>query len=215
MEFTNFVALVDQVKHFLWKCTGTAPGWGTAIKTCSNAGSWHVETWVLLKSLFDASLEWGKLHCWHWLVKNSWLSSSWTAVFDQWLDRHCLTQARASHLDGPVQLVWLKPVTTSQELIGQTRLNGQHALWLDGACPRSLVEHGCLSISWPAMFDWLMLIVLTILLSCDMIVIWWCYLLIWQWYDIVILGYDSLVIWWCYMRVVWKSWPLQDIPYIP
>ncbi|PLW56388.1 hypothetical protein PCANC_03448 [Puccinia coronata f. sp. avenae] len=28
-------------------------------------------------------------------------------------------------------------------MIGQTRLNGQHALWLDSACPRSLVEHVC------------------------------------------------------------------------
>ncbi|PLW38716.1 hypothetical protein PCASD_11550 [Puccinia coronata f. sp. avenae] len=43
----------------------------------------------------------------------------------------------------------LQPPAALRQLnmIGQTRLNGQHALWLDGACPRSLVEHGCLSIS--------------------------------------------------------------------
>ena len=190
------------------QCTGKATGWGTAIKTCSNAGSWHVATWVLLKSLVDASLEWGKLHFWHWLVKQSWLSSSWTAVFNQWLDRHGLTKARASQL-GPFQLVWMQPVTTSQELIWQTRLNGQHGLWLDGACPRSLVEHRCLSTAGPSMFDWSMLTVLTIVLSCDMIVIWWCYLVIWQWYDIVILGYDSYMIWW-YGDVIWGLFEKVD-----
>ncbi|PLW11754.1 hypothetical protein PCANC_21179 [Puccinia coronata f. sp. avenae] len=43
----------------------------------------------------------------------------------------------------------LQPPAALRQLnmIGQTRLNGQHALWLDSACPRSLVEHGCLSIS--------------------------------------------------------------------
>jgi hypothetical protein len=76
---------------------------------------------------------------------------------------------------GPFQLVWMQPVTTSQELIWQTHLIGQHGLWLDGACPRSLVEHICLSTAGPSMFDWSMLTVLTIVLSCDMIVIWWCY----------------------------------------
>jgi hypothetical protein len=95
---------------------------------------------------------------------------------------------------GPVQLVWMQPVTTSQELIGKTHLNGQHGLWLDCACPRSLVEHICLSTAGPSMFDWSMLTVLTIVLSCDMIAIWWCYLVIWQWYDIVILGYDSYMV---------------------
>jgi hypothetical protein len=110
---------------------------------------------------------------------------------------------------GPVQLVWMQPVTTSQELIGQTRLNGQHGLWLDGACPRSLVEHICLSTAGPSMFDWSMLTVLTIVLSCDMIVIWWCYLVIWQWYDIVILGYDSYIIWW-YGDVIWGLFEKVD-----
>ena len=166
MNFTIFFALVDQVRHSLRQCTGKATGWGTAIKTCSNAGSWHVATWVLLKSLVDASLEWGKLHFWHWLVKNSWLSSSWTAVFNQWLDRHGLTKAHASQL-GPFQLVWMQPVTTSQELIWQTLLNGQHGLWLESSCPRSLVEHVCL-----VKFDWSMVTVLTIVSSYDTVVIW-------------------------------------------
>jgi hypothetical protein len=99
-------------------------------------------------------------------------------------------------------LVWMQPVTTSQELIWQTGLIGQHGLCLEGACPRSLVEHRCLSNAGPSMFDWSMLTVLTIVLSCDMIVIWWCYLVLWQWYDIVILGYGSYMIWW-YGDIIW------------